>query len=367
MAPSCHNHVHVVVFRPRHILCVFGGGEVTKILTVHDTFASGKSESGYEWQQKGRDATNAVLGRLATDDVSHNFPLIGTLIFSVIWTIGVTVFVTVDLDGLLAFLEKTVSRDGQIEKPIVVTLTVLLLLGYVPVVFLTTFKKWGFPVKYLPWYLAMFGAHFVFFTLYTNIELAGLLWEDSLLEWGTVALALIASVLFFVSGTRGSRFAWVLGMAWLLFALEEISWGQRLFGIESPELFLEYNYQQETNFHNFLNPVMLHLYVGFNLFLLLFFTWFRQVQLLSKFYKLPGISDVLRVNDKFGLWIIPLFLLFASFYPGREFVEEQWALFGVLLSSALLRDLVNSAESPDQGKTFDQVRLETDSAQRLAG
>ena len=36
-------------------------------------------------------------------------------------------------------------------------------------------------------------------------------------------------------------------------AAEEISWGQRLFALTPPELFLEENYQQELNVHNFLN------------------------------------------------------------------------------------------------------------------
>lgn len=40
------------------------------------------------------------------------------------------------------------------------------------------------------------------------------------------------------------------GTACLLFALEEISWGQRLFGWQTPALFAESNYQGETNLHN---------------------------------------------------------------------------------------------------------------------
>lgn len=39
----------------------------------------------------------------------------------------------------------------------------------------------------------------------------------------------------------------------VFFALEEISWGQRIFGWESPELFAA-NIQHETNLHNFFNP-----------------------------------------------------------------------------------------------------------------
>ena len=41
---------------------------------------------------------------------------------------------------------------------------------------------------------------------------------------------------------------WTLGAAY--FALEEASWGQWLFGWDSPELFQELNSKQETNLHN---------------------------------------------------------------------------------------------------------------------
>ena len=47
----------------------------------------------------------------------------------------------------------------------------------------------------------------------------------------TLATALLALMLFFVAG-------------------EEISWGQRIFGVDTPEWFKVYNLQQETNIHN---------------------------------------------------------------------------------------------------------------------
>lgn len=58
----------------------------------------------------------------------------------------------------------------------------------------------------------------------------------------------------------------VFSICTLLMFLEEISWGQRIFGIESPPIMLEYNYQQELNFHNLLSKYGLHAFfiiVGF--------------------------------------------------------------------------------------------------------
>lgn len=42
----------------------------------------------------------------------------------------------------------------------------------------------------------------------------------------------------------------VLAVLFFFAAGEEISWGQRIFGIESSEFFLEHNKQAETNLHN---------------------------------------------------------------------------------------------------------------------
>ena len=82
--------------------------------------------------------------------------------------------------------------------------------------------------------------------------------EDGFIEWLTV-LALSATMVVCF------RRAWLLrqqakplfltmtvlfGLAFLFGAGEEISWGQRLLGIESSEFFKEYNAQGETNFHN---------------------------------------------------------------------------------------------------------------------
>lgn len=50
------------------------------------------------------------------------------------------------------------------------------------------------------------------------------------------------------------RFALVLGvlygLAYIWAGGEEISWGQRIIGFESPEYFRENNDQQEFTFHN---------------------------------------------------------------------------------------------------------------------
>lgn len=82
--------------------------------------------------------------------------------------------------------------------------------------------------------------------------------EDGVMEWYTVDALLMCSALcgyrvWTLRKRRSPLFLGVLGLLTILFffgAAEEISWGQRLFGRESSEFFLERNAQGETNLHN---------------------------------------------------------------------------------------------------------------------
>lgn len=82
--------------------------------------------------------------------------------------------------------------------------------------------------------------------------------EDGVLEWAT-ALAFIAAVLFSIRLARRlaqDREVWLavlyglLALALLFATLEEISWGQRVFGLETPEYFVERSTKPEINVHN---------------------------------------------------------------------------------------------------------------------
>lgn len=82
--------------------------------------------------------------------------------------------------------------------------------------------------------------------------------EDGFVEWITV-LGLLGVVfvsinrLFTLRKEKSAFFLFVTALTAILFffaAGEEISWGQRIFGIESSDFFKQNNAQQETNLHN---------------------------------------------------------------------------------------------------------------------
>lgn len=82
--------------------------------------------------------------------------------------------------------------------------------------------------------------------------------EDGVIEWFTTDALLFCSFLsgfrfFQLRKVRSPLFRGMLLFLTVLFffgAGEELSWGQRIFNVESSEFFLENNAQGETNFHN---------------------------------------------------------------------------------------------------------------------
>lgn len=77
--------------------------------------------------------------------------------------------------------------------------------------------------------------------------------EDGAIEWLTMFFYLIAAGLFFFMGRKpGFERIWYWGFGLLFFVIagEEISWGQRVFGVATPEALQDANVQQEMNLHN---------------------------------------------------------------------------------------------------------------------
>ena len=82
--------------------------------------------------------------------------------------------------------------------------------------------------------------------------------EDGIVEWLTVIGLLSVTVVSLrrvvvLRPVRSFRFLLMTALLGLLFifgAGEEISWGQRIFGIETSDFFQQHNAQRETNLHN---------------------------------------------------------------------------------------------------------------------
>ena len=81
--------------------------------------------------------------------------------------------------------------------------------------------------------------------------------EDQALEWASFWSFFVAGGVFAVAAWRQRRttgalpwFVAGLALFCVVVAMEEISWGQRVFGHRPPDYFLAENFQQELNLHN---------------------------------------------------------------------------------------------------------------------
>ena len=78
-------------------------------------------------------------------------------------------------------------------------------------------------------------------------------YEDLIGEWCQTYFFLAASLISVLVVVQNTRYRWFFvffALAALYVVLEEISWGQRIFGFATPEFLKEHNLQGEANLHN---------------------------------------------------------------------------------------------------------------------
>lgn len=98
--------------------------------------------------------------------------------------------------------------------------------------------------------LAVFYLH-----RFDPVDYIYLIAEDYYGEYATSASFGLAGALLVALALRGGP-GWqrwiraLIGLVALLIAAEELSWGQRIFGLATPEMILEANMQKELNLHN---------------------------------------------------------------------------------------------------------------------
>jgi hypothetical protein len=162
--------------------------------------------------------------------------------------------------------------------------------------------------------------------------------EDSLFETLTAVGFFISGVLFFLiiyyvrKDTRTEKklgitvFFLILALLSILISGEEISWGQRLFNLETPEYFANNNIQKETNFHNILTNLEKEHFtfsVGIIFSVLLFGSWLG-----IKESHRERLSMIIPPIEMF----IPALLMLASSGYNEELFEEMATMFFLFYS-----------------------------------
>ena len=121
----------------------------------------------------------------------------------------------------------------------------------------------------------------------------------------------------------------LIAFSFFFIGMEEISWGQRIIGWDTPELVAEYNYQDETNLHNLINlwsgPIYMSLiWIVFVIMLVSIWMKFQDSKsVISKFVlpdpSLIGLTIVILISgiNILGELTEELIALFAWFYSLR--------------------------------------------------
>ncbi len=89
------------------------------------------------------------------------------------------------------------------------------------------------------------------FFLATDNQIFFLTKEDGLFETAGAIFFLLTAILFLIKFLKNKNFIFLLlSFIFLLGFCEEISWGQRIFNISTPQFYEEINRQKEINIHN---------------------------------------------------------------------------------------------------------------------
>jgi len=143
--------------------------------------------------------------------------------------------------------------------------------------------------------------------------------EDGVFEYLTTVFFLVASVFFILSLSKNKTFfiniyIFILGLICFFIGMEEISWGQRIFGVETPESLKQINYQEEITVHNLVSPnYHPEIYLVIAILCLIFFAFTNN----KKYNSLFWVHKDYLPSKKF--LVIAFLLPFISWYNMEHF------------------------------------------------
>ncbi len=194
------------------------------------------------------------------------------------WPVFLVLLIGFSASGLFAFiaqddyiriLEKHFSPDGHVSNPARVMFIIhYSFFGMILIwVFatsrssLTSFSESRFADKLA---YALIATLFVFHFSYSLTPKTSLFFrlyeEDHVLESLTAFCAIASSALFLLFCFRAQKWptrlaSLALAAFFLVFGMEEVSWGQRITGWSTPDSWRELNHQNETNVHNTIREI----------------------------------------------------------------------------------------------------------------
>lgn len=187
-------------------------------------------------------------------------------------------------------------------------------------------------IAWFPLAVLLFFAHIKFYV--SPHWYAWLMLEDGHIENATCLLYLAAcataGALAYTYYKRRERslgsLALLLSLGFFFIAMEEISWGQRILQVKTPEVLLQYNTQQELNAHNLLGGGALH-----SVYIVVGFYGAFAALLLPKAVKkrLGSAGRSLIIDSSLSLYFLPTFL-FYFYWEALRGIEHSFLGAGLV-------------------------------------
>lgn len=252
-----------------------------------------------------------------------------------------TLTVILASDDLFRFAEKYLSPDNHIKNTYAAARTIFIFLCAAGIGLFLLKGAWVYTLKRasvsgLPAYIKLFYillcaillCTFLFKNVYIYYK------EDGILEDITVLLAFTGSLILLhvawsYKFTKRGLFVLFLALLILIFVLEEISWGQRIFGWKTSQLMQQVNEQQENNLHNLFNQYFdIGYLVVCSMMGSLFFFRDQWIYILNKFEPTRVLAEFIPAKGFFYAGYFYLFLMiFTLFFDrGGETLEAAFAL-----------------------------------------
>ncbi|GJM36519.1 MAG: hypothetical protein DHS20C18_55200 [Saprospiraceae bacterium] len=252
-----------------------------------------------------------------------------------------TLFLIIAFPTFIEFIETYISADGKVNSPARVVYTIYI--GFLALFLFIFIFKTGISHATDQPRIADLSNHVkILYSVCIIVILLRILAgqssflfeEDGLLENLTALLSFSAAVIFLYLALKNEKsikrfFLLALGALLFLFAMEEISWGQRIIGWETPKALHKVNTQHETNLHNIFNQYFEVLYlIFFPIVCLFFFIRKDVVEIAKKFSNIDLLVPYIPSPEFFYAGFVFLFLFpFTLFIDkGGETLEPVFAI-----------------------------------------
>jgi hypothetical protein len=234
-----------------------------------------------------------------------------------------TIFLLYDFDSYIFFLEKYISPDGNITRPFITIIELYFILTVLALFFLhinikldeitSFFSRVSIQIR-IAYIITI--TFIILFLCLSNIQ--SLYKEDGFFENLNALFFLLSSLILMLCGIKYNKytnrlFLFFLSILMFFFSMEEISWGQRIFGWATPQILEKTNFQNEINIHNLFNPLSKYIYLALSISLGGFI--YFQKKIVKKFYNKLKLFRILNLTPN------PEFFYFSYVFIGIGFIN----------------------------------------------